>query len=63
MTIFIGTYKGSDYKDYITARTNRVQFIKELFPNKIVKEFDLVKSKIEAETMLTPLLLFSASRS
>lgn len=48
--IFIGTYKGSDYKDYITARTNMsgVNFIKELFPNKIVKEFDLVKSKIEA---------------
>jgi N-dimethylarginine dimethylaminohydrolase len=48
--IFIGTYKGSDYKDYITARTNTqgVQFIKELFPDKIVKEFDLVKSKIEA---------------
>ena len=48
--IFIGTYKGSDYKDYITARTNMagVNFIKELFPNKIVKEFDLVKSKLEA---------------
>ena len=48
--IFIGTYKGSDYKDYITARTNvqGVQFIKELFPNKKVKEFDLIKSKIEA---------------
>ena len=48
--IFIGTYKGSDYKDYITARTNwqGVAFIKNLFPNKIVKEFDLVKSKIEA---------------
>jgi len=48
--IFIGTYKGSDYKDYITARTNKegVQFIKDLFPDKIVKEFDLVKSKIEA---------------
>ena len=47
--IFIGTYKGSDYKSYITARTNMqgVEFIKELFPNKIVKEFDLVKSKIE----------------
>lgn len=47
--IFIGTYKGSDYKSYITARTNMqgVAFIKELFPNKIVKEFDLVKSKIE----------------
>jgi N-dimethylarginine dimethylaminohydrolase len=48
--IFIGTYKGSDYKDYITARTNvqGVGYIKNLFPNKIVKEFDLVKSKIEA---------------
>ncbi|SHG28424.1 N-Dimethylarginine dimethylaminohydrolase [Flavobacterium fluvii] len=48
--IFIGTYKGSDYKDYITARTNKegVQFIKDLFPDKKVKEFDLIKSKIEA---------------
>jgi N-dimethylarginine dimethylaminohydrolase len=48
--IFVGTYKGSDYKDYITARTNvqGVQYIKNLFPNKMVKEFDLVKSKIEA---------------
>ena len=48
--VFIGTYKGSDYKDYITARTNRegVQFIKDLFPQKKVKEFDLIKSKIEA---------------
>ena len=48
--IFIGTYKGSDYKDYITARTNwqGVEYIKQLFPDKIVKEFDLVKSKIEA---------------
>lgn len=48
--IFIGTYKGSDYSSYITARTNMfgVNYIKELFPNKIVKEFDLVKSKLEA---------------
>ncbi len=48
--IFIGTYKGSDYKQYITARTNMlgVEYIRDLFPNKIVKEFDLVKSKIEA---------------
>ena len=47
--IFIGTYKGSDYKNYITARTNMegVAFIQNLFPNKIVKAFDLVKSKIE----------------
>ena len=31
--IFIGTYKGSDYKDYITARTNwqGVNYIKELY--------------------------------
>jgi N-dimethylarginine dimethylaminohydrolase len=48
--IFIGTYKGEDYKDYITARTNMagVNYIKELFPHKIVKEFDLVKSSKEA---------------
>ena len=48
--IFIGTYKGSDYSDYITARTNMagVEYIKNLFPNKTVKAFDLVKSKIEA---------------
>ena len=48
--IFIGTCKGSDYKDYITARTNMEgdAYIKNLFPNKIIKEFDLVKSKIEA---------------
>jgi len=48
--IFIGTYKGSDYKEYITARTNMegVAYIRDLFPHKIVKEFDLVKSKLEA---------------
>lgn len=48
--IFIGTYKGDDYKNYITARTNMkgVNFIKNLFPHKIVKEFDLVKSNTVA---------------
>ena len=48
--IFIGTYKGSDYKDYITARTNMagVNYIQSLFPHKKVKAFDLVKSKLEA---------------
>lgn len=48
--IFIGTYKGSDYKDYITARTNMegVSYIKTLFPHKVVKAFDLVKSTIDA---------------
>jgi N-dimethylarginine dimethylaminohydrolase len=48
--IFIGTYKGGDYKNYITARTNMkgVNFIKKIFPDKIVKEFDLVKSNTNA---------------
>lgn len=47
--IFIGTYKGADYKDYITARTNMqgVKYIKNLFPRKIVKEFNLSKSRTE----------------
>ncbi len=45
--IFIGTYKGEDYKDYITARTNwqGVDYIRQLFPNKIIKDFDLMKSR------------------
>ena len=48
--IFIGTYKGDDYKEKVTARTNMagVAFIQKLFPHKKVKEFDLVKSKTEA---------------
>ena len=49
--MFIGTYKGDDYKDFITARTNMkgVDFIKQLFPHKIVKEFDLNKSNTIAK--------------
>lgn len=48
--IFIGTYKGDDFKNIITARTNMagVEFIKKLFPQKKVKEFDLIKSVTEA---------------
>ncbi|WP_372746460.1 dimethylarginine dimethylaminohydrolase family protein [Lutibacter sp.] len=48
--IFIGTYKGDDYEKQITARTNMkgVNFIKKMFPNKIVKEFDLIKSNTNA---------------
>lgn len=44
--IFIGTYSGSDYSNYITARTNRaaVDFIANNFPNKMVKSFELRKS-------------------
>ena len=45
--IFIGTYRGEDYSDYIVARTNKagVDFITEQFPNKTVKSFDLNKSQ------------------
>ena len=44
--IFIGTYSGTDYSDLITARTNMeaVKAIQHLFPNKIVKSFELLKS-------------------
>ena len=44
--IFIGTYYGDDYADFITARTNKkaVEAIKELFPQKTVKAFELRKS-------------------
>ena len=49
--VFIGTYKGEDYPDYITARTNMhgVEFIRKHFPHKTVKEFDLVKSNTDAK--------------
>ena len=48
--IFIGTYKGEDYSRIRTARTNMygVDFIKQKFPHKKVKEFDLIKSITEA---------------
>lgn len=48
--IFIGTYSGDDYTDYITARTNNaaVNAIRELFPNKKVKAFELRKSNTDA---------------
>ncbi|WP_397362071.1 dimethylarginine dimethylaminohydrolase family protein [Olleya sp. R77988] len=47
--IFIGTYSGEDYPDYITARTNTdaVIAIQEHFPNKIVKAFELRKSNTD----------------
>ena len=34
--VFVGTYKGSDYAEYKTARTNTagVQFIRDLFPGR-----------------------------
>jgi len=44
--IFIGVYSGSDYPDYITARTNlkAAEAIQNLFPHKTVKPFELRKS-------------------
>lgn len=49
--IFIGTYSGKDYSEYITARTNvnAVEAIQELFPDKIVKSFELRKSNDNAK--------------
>ncbi|WP_405223020.1 dimethylarginine dimethylaminohydrolase family protein [Dokdonia sp. Asnod1-B02] len=47
--IFIGTYRGADYPNYIIARTNMlaVGMIQELFPNKKVMSFDLRKSNTD----------------
>ncbi|RZN79642.1 MAG: amidinotransferase [Winogradskyella sp.] len=47
--IFIGTYTGEDYPDYITARTNieAVNALTELFPNKTIKAFELRKSNTD----------------
>ncbi|WP_424495080.1 dimethylarginine dimethylaminohydrolase family protein [Salinimicrobium sp. GXAS 041] len=47
--IFIGTYYGKDYPEYVTARTNlkAVEAIAAIFPQKTVKTFDLRKSNIE----------------
>ncbi|QIE59197.1 amidinotransferase [Rasiella rasia] len=44
--IFVGTYRGDDYPDYITARTNMnaVRHLQSLFPHKKVKSFNLRKS-------------------
>lgn len=49
--IFIGTYSGKDYPEYITARTNvnAIDAIQELFPTKIVKSFELRKSNDNAK--------------
>jgi N-dimethylarginine dimethylaminohydrolase len=49
--IFVGVYSGDDYADFITARTNKeaIIFLKKLFPNKIVKPFELKKSNNNAK--------------
>lgn len=47
--IFVGTYRESDYSNYITARTNMkaVNALQEMFPNKTVKSFNLRKSSTD----------------
>ncbi|WP_298765519.1 dimethylarginine dimethylaminohydrolase family protein [uncultured Polaribacter sp.] len=49
--IFVGTYSGNDYEDFITARTNKeaIHALQELFPHKIVKSFELRKSNTNAK--------------
>ena len=49
--IFVGTYTGADYPDFITARTNKVavEFLQEQFPHKTVKAFELRKSNTKAK--------------
>ncbi|MAW95742.1 MULTISPECIES: dimethylarginine dimethylaminohydrolase family protein [unclassified Leeuwenhoekiella] len=44
--IFVGTYRGEDYPDYIIARTNMkaVACLEKTFPNKKVVSFNLRKS-------------------
>ena len=48
---FIGVYSGEDYSDYITARTNMkaVEAIRNMFPHKKVKTFELRKSNTNAK--------------
>ena len=44
--LFIGTYYGEDYADLFTARTNKnaVKFLRDMFPQKKIKTFNLRKS-------------------
>lgn len=47
--LFVGTYRGDDYSDFITARTNMkaVKALQDLFPDKKVKSFNLRKSNTD----------------
>ncbi|WP_346883322.1 arginine deiminase family protein [uncultured Algibacter sp.] len=49
--VFIGKYSGPDYPNIITARTNTaaVNALKELFPHKTIKTFELRKSNTNAK--------------
>ncbi len=47
--LFVGVYTGPDYAGLSTARTNAAapHFLRETFPHKTVKPFELVKSNID----------------
>lgn len=47
--LFVGTYRGADYADYIIARTNvqAVDWLKETFPDKKVVSFNLRKDNLD----------------
>lgn len=49
--IFVGTYYGDDYSNYITARTNMkgVEHLRKIFPEKKVISFSLRKSNTIAD--------------
>ncbi len=48
--IFVGTYSKPDFNEIKTARTNReaVELLKQFFPGKEVRPFDLIKSMTNA---------------
>lgn len=52
--IFVGTYTAEDYPNHITARTNSaaVEYLKDQFPHKKVKSFELRKSTNARENAL-----------
>ncbi|MFZ9002897.1 MAG: dimethylarginine dimethylaminohydrolase family protein [Robiginitalea sp.] len=47
--LFVGTYTKPDYREYITARTNQeaVDYLRERFPSRTVKAFELRKSNTD----------------
>ena len=49
--LFAGVYTGPDYSDFITARTNQkaIDALKSLFPQKILKTFELKKSNTQPQ--------------
>ncbi len=47
--LFVGTYRGADYADYVIARTNveAIAWLEETFPDKKVVSFDLRKDNMD----------------